>query len=181
MSICVILGMLKSVSKDFERRRRKAALFVCQKEGKKMVKIADFIFANWRKVALVYVIGGTVVFILSLAFLAFIAKGAADEEENFPDFDYDYPPKGWKRTASTIIISLFLSLLCAALWPVIPLAFFGVFVLTEITEHFPRLMGNLLDDDSDGAEEKGVSDEYGRTDPGHGSCDGRRGFPESKE
>lgn len=146
-----------------------------------MIKLADLIFENWRKIALVYAIGGTVVFVLSLAFFRLIAKGAEDEEENFPDFDYEYPPKGWKRTASTIIISLFISLLCAALWPILPLAFFGTFILTEITEHFPRLMGHLTDDDSDGAKEKGVSDEYSRTDPGHGSCDGRRGFPEGEE
>ena len=34
------------------------------------------------------------------------------DKENFPDFDYDYPPEGWKNTARVIIVSLFLSVLC---------------------------------------------------------------------
>lgn len=154
---------------------------MCQKEGMKMIKLANLIFENWRKIALVYAIGGTIVFILSLVFIRLLAKWADYDKENFPDFDYDYPPEGWKNTARVIIVSLFISALCAVLWPAIPLAFFGVFILTEITDHFPRLMGHLTDDDSDGAEEKGVSDEYSRTDPGHGSCDGRRRLPEGEE
>ena len=59
-----------------------------------MIKIADFIFRNWRIFALVYAIGGTVVFILSLVFMRLLAKWADYDKENFPDFDYDYPPEG---------------------------------------------------------------------------------------
>lgn len=154
---------------------------MCQKEGMKMIKLANLIFENWRKIALVYAIGGTIVFILSLVFMRLLAKWADYDKENFPDFDYDYPPEGWKNTARVIIVSLFLSVLCAVLWPVIPLAFFGVLFLTEIAERFPSLMGHLADDDSEGDEKGGVPDEYSRADPGHGSCDGRRGFPESEE
>jgi len=152
-----------------------------ERRNDEMIKIADFIFRNWRIFALVYAIGGTVVFILSLVFMRLLAKWADYDKENFPDFDYDYPPEGWKNTARVIIVSLFLSVLCAVLWPVIPLAFFGVLFLTEIAERFPSLMGHLADDDSEGDEKGGVPDEYSRADPGHGSCDGRRGFPESEE
>ena len=137
-----------------------------ERRNDEMIKIADFIFRNWRIFALVYAIGGTVVFILSLVFMRLLAKWA------------DY---GWKNTARVIIVSLFLSVLCAVLWPVIPFAFFGVLFLTEIAERFPSLMGHLADDDSEGDEKGGVPDEYSRADPGHGSCDGRRGFPESEE
>ena len=48
-----------------------------------MIKIADFIFRNWRIFALVYAIGGTVVFILSLVFMRLLAKWA----------DYDVTPR----------------------------------------------------------------------------------------
>lgn len=97
-----------------------------ERRNDEMIKITDFIFRNWRIFALVYAIGGTVVFILSLVFMCLLAKWADYDKENFPDFDYDYPPEGWKNTARVIIVSLFLSVLCAVLWPVIPLAFFGV-------------------------------------------------------
>ena len=85
---------------------------MCQKEGMKMIKLANLIFENWRKIALVYAIGGTIVFILSLVFMRLLAKWADYDKENFPDFDYDYPPEGWKNTARVIIVSLFLSVLC---------------------------------------------------------------------
>lgn len=63
-----------------------------ERRNDEMIKIADFIFRNWRIFALVYAIGGTVVFILSLVFMRLLAKWADYDKENFPDFDYDYPP-----------------------------------------------------------------------------------------
>lgn len=46
-----------------------------ERRNDEMIKIADFIFRNWRIFALVYAIGGTVVFILSLAFMRLLANG----------------------------------------------------------------------------------------------------------
>lgn len=110
-----------------------------------MKKAADFAIRNWRPLVLAYVVVAAVVFVGVLLFFWIGWKETEREKELWPDFEYGYPedPDWWKACA--ICLSFFVSLGCAALWPLIPLAIGGGILLVWLMERFPELFGNMLE------------------------------------
>lgn len=118
-----------------------------------MQKATDFIIKNWRPLILAYVIVAAVVFIGILLFFWFGWKETEREKELWPDFEYDYPEESGWRKVRIMCLSLFVALVCAILWPGIPLVVAGGFLLVWLAAHFPELFGNMLETDSDGPED----------------------------
>lgn len=108
-----------------------------------------FLMTHWRTILLIYAIIGGLVFLGVLLF--FVYASYTDDEAEYCE-DYYYPNHN-KRNGGVIVsatLGLFIGVPCGLLWPFIPLLLFGVWALTAITEKFPRLLGNLADDEKVG-------------------------------
>ena len=110
----------------------------------------EFITANFRTIAMIYVIVGVLTFIAVIAFFYFICKAEDKERELYSDDDYYYPEDDERRaagTAATMLIGFVIALGCAVLWWGIPLLLIGVYVYGAITSKFPTIAGHVVDDD----------------------------------
>lgn len=112
-----------------------------------MSRISDFIFANWRSLALIYTIGALVVFVGVLFFFWWICRLEEKERELCR---YEDEASG----RITAVISVFIAIPCALMWCVIPLIILAVWIYYEVAERFPKIMGHMADDFDDEEKEE---------------------------
>lgn len=114
----------------------------------KMSKVTDFLMTHRWEIALIYVIGAVIVFIIVFLFFRYTAK-AEDEERAVLRYDDTEEVKKWVQNTISFIIGLF----CAITWIFIPVVIFGAWVYYLVTEKIPEIAGLLKDNDREETEE----------------------------
>lgn len=112
-----------------------------------MSRISDFIFANWRTLALIYTIGALVVFVGGLFFFRWICR-LEDKERELCRYEDE------ARGRMTAVIYVLVAIPCALIWCVIPLIILAAWIYYEAAERFPQIMGDMAADFDDEEKEK---------------------------
>ncbi len=114
----------------------------------KVSKITDFLTTHRGEIALIYVIGAMITFLVVFLFFRYTAK-AEDEEKEVLRFDDTEELKKWMQNTVSFIIGLF----CAIVWVFIPVVIFGAWMYYLITEKIPEMARLLKNNDRKETEE----------------------------